>query len=145
MKAGAIFLIDEISLADDSVLERLNSVLEPERTLVLAEKGAGDGALNQVEQIVAKDEFRVVATMNPGGDYGKKEVKYIVVGVGLAALVHFAKYSMPLLSTDKAIFTKYFPNLGREKTHHNVVKNISSTKYCIALQVCTFFYSCHQL
>ncbi|CAF4426958.1 unnamed protein product, partial [Adineta steineri] len=39
MKEGALFLIDEISLADDSVLERLNSVLEPEKELVLAEKG----------------------------------------------------------------------------------------------------------
>jgi midasin len=34
MKNGDLFLIDEISLADDSVLERLNSVLEPERKLV---------------------------------------------------------------------------------------------------------------
>ena len=42
MKDGSMFLMDEISLADDSVLERLNSVLEPERTLVLAEKGRGD-------------------------------------------------------------------------------------------------------
>ena len=55
------------------------SVLEPERTLLLAEKGS-DGSHdsevgeNQVEQIVAKSEFRVVSTMNPGGDYGKKEV-----------------------------------------------------------------------
>ena len=28
MKSGGIFLVDEISLAEDSVLERLNSVLE---------------------------------------------------------------------------------------------------------------------
>jgi hypothetical protein len=34
MKDGDLFLVDEISLADDSVLERLNSVLEPARTLV---------------------------------------------------------------------------------------------------------------
>lgn len=34
MKNGDLFLADEISLADDSVLERLNSVLEPERKLV---------------------------------------------------------------------------------------------------------------
>ncbi|KAL8689253.1 MAG: hypothetical protein Q9218_005036, partial [Villophora microphyllina] len=38
MKAGQHFLLDEISLADDSVLERLNSVLEPGRKLFLAEK-----------------------------------------------------------------------------------------------------------
>lgn len=34
MKNGDLFLVDEISLADDSVLERMNSVLEPERKLV---------------------------------------------------------------------------------------------------------------
>lgn len=34
MRNGDFFLIDEISLADDSVLERLNSVLEPKRLLV---------------------------------------------------------------------------------------------------------------
>lgn len=74
MIEGATFLIDEISLADDSVLERLNSVLEPERMLLLAEKGGGDGNANEVELVKAADAFRVVATMNPGGDFGKKEV-----------------------------------------------------------------------
>lgn len=37
MKNGSCFLLDEISLADDSVLERLNSVLEPSRKLTLTE------------------------------------------------------------------------------------------------------------
>ncbi|KAL4232858.1 AAA ATPase midasin [Mactra antiquata] len=74
MKEGAMFLIDEISLADDSVLERLNSVLEFERTILLAEKGGGDGNQNEVEQVVAMDGFHVFATMNPGGDFGKKEL-----------------------------------------------------------------------
>jgi midasin len=68
MKEGHYFLLDEISLADDSVLERLNSVLEPSRTLLLAEKGPTDS------QIVANDGFQFLATMNPGGDYGKKEL-----------------------------------------------------------------------
>jgi midasin len=58
-------------LADDSVLERLNSVLEPHRTLVLAERGGGE-VDDQI--IVASSEFKLVATMNPGGDYGKKEL-----------------------------------------------------------------------
>ena len=75
MKEGSVLLIDEISLADDSVLERLNSVLEPERTLLLAEKGGGDGGQNEIEQVVAMETFRVIGTMNPGGDYGKKEVR----------------------------------------------------------------------
>ncbi|XP_077869169.1 midasin [Saccoglossus kowalevskii] len=74
MREGTALLVDEISLADDSVLERLNSVLEPERTLLLAEKGSGESIHSDVEQIVAMDTFRVVATMNPGGDFGKKEL-----------------------------------------------------------------------
>ncbi|EOA33535.1 hypothetical protein CARUB_v10019643mg [Capsella rubella] len=69
MKAGNIILVDEISLADDSVLERLNSVLEPGRKLSLAEKGGP-----VLEEVVAHEDFFVLATMNPGGDYGKKEL-----------------------------------------------------------------------
>jgi midasin len=68
MKTGQLFLLDEISLADDSVLERLNSVLEPERSLLLAEKGPVDSS------VTATDGFQFLATMNPGGDYGKKEL-----------------------------------------------------------------------
>ncbi|KZT09211.1 midasin [Laetiporus sulphureus 93-53] len=71
MRQGDIFLLDEISLADDSVLERLNSVLEPERTIVLAERG-GDNL--ELPSIRAVEGFKLVATMNPGGDYGKKEL-----------------------------------------------------------------------
>ncbi|XP_077240383.1 midasin-like protein isoform X2 [Tasmannia lanceolata] len=69
MNDGDLFLVDEISLADDSVLERLNSVLEPERTLTLAEKGG-----SVLEKITAHPNFFLLATMNPGGDYGKKEL-----------------------------------------------------------------------
>ena len=66
MTAGHYFLADEISLGDDSVLERLNSVLEPERSLLLSEK--------ESEVVKAVDGFRFLVTMNPGGDYGKKEL-----------------------------------------------------------------------
>ena len=71
MMSGGVFLLDEISLADDSVLERLNSVLEPNRTMVLAERG-GESA--DIVSIASADGFQIVATMNPGGDYGKKEL-----------------------------------------------------------------------
>ncbi|XP_061225769.1 midasin isoform X3 [Neopsephotus bourkii] len=74
MKEEGFFLLDEISLADDSVLERLNSVLEAEKTLVLAEKGGQDDGENEVELLVAGKKFRILATMNPGGDFGKKEL-----------------------------------------------------------------------
>eukprot|EP00794_Sanderia_malayensis_P000583 gene583-1243_t len=73
MKDGSSVLIDEISLADDSVLERLNSVLETEKLLVLAEKG-GSSDDDDIEIIIAHDRFRLLATMNPGGDFGKKEL-----------------------------------------------------------------------
>lgn len=71
MQESSILLLDELSLADDSVLERLNSVLEPGKTLVLAEKG---GASIAESTIVGSPGFQVVATMNPGGDFGKKEL-----------------------------------------------------------------------
>ncbi|KAJ3216616.1 hypothetical protein HDU67_009223 [Dinochytrium kinnereticum] len=82
LRKGDAFLLDELSLADDSVLERLNSVLEPERQIVLAERGRVDqpdsGASSsltvEVEQITADEKFCFFATMNPGGDYGKKEL-----------------------------------------------------------------------
>jgi midasin len=68
MKTGQFFLLDEISLADDSVLERLNSVLESSRTMLLAEKGPVDSL------VTATEGFQFLATMNPGGDYGKREL-----------------------------------------------------------------------
>lgn len=45
------------------------SVLEPSRTLTLAEKSS-----TIVEEVVAHPNFRIIATMNPGGDFGKKEL-----------------------------------------------------------------------
>lgn len=42
MQAGGLLLIDEISLANDSVLERLNSVFEQERMLILSEKSSSE-------------------------------------------------------------------------------------------------------
>jgi len=69
LRQGQDFLIDEISLADDSVLERLNSVLEDDRSLLVAENVNSDAAL-----IHANPNFRIFATMNPGGDFGKKEL-----------------------------------------------------------------------
>ncbi|KFD67272.1 hypothetical protein M514_05069, partial [Trichuris suis] len=72
MKEGAALLIDEISLAEDSVLERLNSVLEPERTLILYEKCSSEQCSSDV--VTAAANFAILATMNPGGDYGKREL-----------------------------------------------------------------------
>jgi midasin len=79
MTEGNFFLADEISLAEDSVLERLNSILEPDRTLLLAEKGGVDESIieptkNSEFIVQAAAGFQFLATMNPGGDFGKKEL-----------------------------------------------------------------------
>ncbi|XP_029162996.1 midasin-like [Nylanderia fulva] len=74
MRHGDLFLADEISLADDSVLERLNSLLEPERSLLLTERGIESSCGEENAVIVADEKFVFIGTMNPGGDYGKKEL-----------------------------------------------------------------------
>ncbi|XP_042896414.1 midasin [Parasteatoda tepidariorum] len=71
MKNGHFFLADEISLADDSVLERLNSVLESEQKILLSEKSYEDCKESEIKAVFG---FQFFATMNPGGDYGKKEL-----------------------------------------------------------------------
>ncbi|KAL8154412.1 hypothetical protein V2J09_012172 [Rumex salicifolius] len=105
MKDGSFFLVDEISLADDSVLERLNSVLEPERKLSLPEKGGID-----MEVIKAHPKFFLLATMNPGGDFGKKELSPAlrnrfteiwvppVIDMGELGAIASDKFSCPELS-----------------------------------------------
>ncbi|CAM9188295.1 unnamed protein product, partial [Ectocarpus fasciculatus] len=72
MKRGDMFVLDEINLADDAVIERLNSVLESGREITLAEKGGENGT--ETEKIVAHPNFRFMGTMNPGGDFGKREL-----------------------------------------------------------------------
>ncbi|XP_068146092.1 LOW QUALITY PROTEIN: midasin [Drosophila tropicalis] len=75
MQEGSYFMADEISLAEDSVLERLNCILEPERSVLLAEKGGvSELDLNPDFLVKANSGFQFLATMNPGGDFGKKEL-----------------------------------------------------------------------
>lgn len=68
VRNGGVYLIDEISLANDNVLERLNSLLEFERKLAVQE-----GNQDLIELTAHKD-FYVIATMNPSGDHGKREL-----------------------------------------------------------------------
>eukprot|EP00871_Galdieria_phlegrea_P001660 jgi/Galph1/2495/GphlegSOOS_G1150.1 len=74
MKHGHYFLLDEVNMASDAVIERLNSVLEPERTLTEYGSVTEDANDSQSHYVLkAKKGFRFVAAMNPAGDYGKKE------------------------------------------------------------------------
>ena len=52
------------------MLERLNSVLESDRKLLIPEKSLEDN----IEEIQAMDGFMIFATMNPSGDFGKREL-----------------------------------------------------------------------
>lgn len=68
MKKGQWLVLDEINLADPAVLERLNSLLDPDRALVLTE--------HEGEKVEAHANFRVFATMNPAtAEYaGRKDL-----------------------------------------------------------------------
>ena len=77
MRSGELLLVDELSLAEDGVLERLNSVLEPGRAVTLAERAgdaAGSASADGAETVTAAAGWRIFATMNPGGDFGKREL-----------------------------------------------------------------------
>ncbi|GBE59483.1 ATPase associated with various cellular activities (AAA) family protein [Babesia ovata] len=69
MELGQWFLADEISLADDAVLEKMNSVLEADSTLTIPEAGG-----STLRVLRAHNDFRFLATMNPSGDHGKREL-----------------------------------------------------------------------
>ncbi|KAI5058508.1 hypothetical protein GOP47_0026678 [Adiantum capillus-veneris] len=118
MRRGNFFLVDEISLAEDSVLERLNSVLEAKRLLVLAEKGGSN-----VEELSAHPDFFLMATMNPGGDFGKKElspalrnrfteiwVPPIIEEDDLRSIIHtrFLDHIQPVLTDPLLNFWKWY-------------------------------------
>lgn len=63
MKNGHWVVLDEVNLAEPAILERINSLLDGDRSLVLMEKGN--------ERIEAHPNFRIFMTMNPAThEYG---------------------------------------------------------------------------
>ncbi|MCD4785950.1 MAG: AAA family ATPase [Candidatus Eremiobacteraeota bacterium] len=66
MKKGQWLLLDEVNLADPAILERMNSLLDDDRYLVLTEKDN--------EMVKSHDNFRVFATMNPSSYAGRKKL-----------------------------------------------------------------------
>ena len=73
MREGHVLLIDEISLAEDTVLERLNSVLENDNRILTVVENCGAGSAEPM-LIKAHPNFALIATMNPSGDFGKREL-----------------------------------------------------------------------
>ncbi|KAH9386428.1 midasin [Nematocida major] len=90
MKRGGALIIDEINLVPDSVLESLNELFD-DRKLRIHETD---------QHIAARETFRIVGTMNPGDDYGKREV-------GKSISTRFTTiYVDPIESNEEAV--KYF-------------------------------------
>jgi midasin len=54
----------------------LHAPVEPERKLFVAERG---GVTENDTIVAAAQQFRIFGTMNPGGDYGKKEVSSLAL------------------------------------------------------------------
>jgi hypothetical protein len=59
---------------------------EPERKLLLAEKGGGEIGTDKSCVVTADQNFHFIGTMNPGGDYGKKEVCILVIIVACSLI-----------------------------------------------------------
>lgn len=66
LRKGQWLLLDEINLAEPAILERLNSLLDDDRFLVITEKN------NEV--VKAHPNTRIFATMNPSSYSGRKEL-----------------------------------------------------------------------
>eukprot|EP00477_Mikrocytos_mackini_P002172 GAHX01002388.1.p1 GENE.GAHX01002388.1~~GAHX01002388.1.p1 ORF type:complete len:3172 (-),score=674.57 GAHX01002388.1:36-9551(-) len=67
LKEGHVLLIDEINMADTSVIERINSVFDTPPNLSIYESSKN-------EKVKIHNECFLIATMNPSGDFGKKEL-----------------------------------------------------------------------
>ena len=92
-RAGGWLLLDEVNLADDSVVERLNSLLDVDfRAVTLAEKP-------REETVVADKAFRLLCTMNPGNDFGKKELSAALRNRFTEIWVDSVDFSVPTAET----------------------------------------------
>lgn len=67
IKNGDWVLLDEINLASTETLECLSTILEPNGSIVLLEKG-------DLVPVTRHPDFRIFACMNPSTDIGKKDL-----------------------------------------------------------------------
>ncbi|KAL7067013.1 hypothetical protein ACR3K2_25750 [Cryptosporidium serpentis] len=118
MKSGSYLLLDEINLCDDSVIERLNSLLEngKNRSITITEKSDSTNGLDSSMFIKANPNFRIFATMNPGGDYGKRELspalrnRFTEIFIPLLSLYNLKHDIEKLIKSNLNITQKYFEN-----------------------------------
>lgn len=67
IKNGDWILLDEINLASSETLECLSTILEPNGSVILLEKG-------DYQPVPRSKHFRIFACMNPSTDVGKKDL-----------------------------------------------------------------------
>lgn len=67
IKNGDWVLLDEINLASTETLECLSTILEPDGSIILLERG-------DFEPIKRHPDFRIFSCMNPSTDVGKKDL-----------------------------------------------------------------------
>jgi MoxR-like ATPase len=95
MKNGWWILLDEINLAEPDIIERINSILDDDRFLMLTE--------HENEKIKVHPDFRLIAAMNPATYSGRKVLS-------LAMLNKFSQIWVPdemLLEEEVQITQKY--------------------------------------
>ena len=122
MRDGSLLLMDELSLAQDGVLERLNSVLETGHSITLAERAGDTPGSRGAEVVVASPTWRLLATMNPGGDFGKRELSP-------ALRNRFTELWVPALSESDELRQLIAPRLGSDPELAPIVDAISDFWY----------------
>lgn len=104
IKNGNWVLLDEINLASAETLECLSTILEPNGSIVLLEKG-------DFVPIQRNPDFRIFACMNPSTDVGKKDL-----AIGIRN--RFTEFFVDELSKDRDLMqlvSDYLQNTGIEK------------------------------
>ncbi|UKJ88720.2 hypothetical protein MACJ_001965 [Theileria orientalis] len=160
MVRGEWFLFDEISLTEDSVLEKINSVLEFESYIVLNQtfstkktpnkkldtgsQLSGNGTLHeqqgaaneQIRCVYSHKDFRLFGAMNPGNDFGKKELSpslsnrftqiYVppIPITELRILTNILKYH-----NGNRIIEDWFVNSTKEIIEYLIPKNLNNENY----------------
>lgn len=109
IKNGDWVLLDEINLATAETLECLSTILEPQGSVVLLEKG-------DFTPVKRHPDFRIFACMNPNTDIGKRDLP-----VGIRN--RFTEFFVDELTTDadlSLLISDYLANTGIQK------KNVAS-------------------
>lgn len=65
LKIGQYICLEHVNLCSSAILDRLNSVFEPNGKLLLSEKGVSAAANNQSECVTKHKQFRAFLTLDP--------------------------------------------------------------------------------